>query len=159
MGIIKRIKEKYFKEQEENNQEHKALLNKKLNTENILKLTDNSGQIEYFYIDYTPTTILLILQTGRKELKCNLKQLTGKDAGKDYEVAYPRSLGKDGCFSFNEFDARILRVEVKGFGNKYLDVLADNEFEEVFGRKVTLHELLELHNIEKNNQNDDLNVR
>ena len=164
MGLISRLREKYSKNKDMNNQVFSngvfavkgRILNKKLNTENILKLTDSNGQIEYFYMEYTPTTVLLVLQTGRKELKCTFKQLTGKNVGKDFEITYPRTNTCDGCFSFNEQDIRTLRIQVKGFGNKYLDVLATNEFEEYFGRKVSLRELLELYNIETNNQNSNV---
>ena len=81
MGLISRLREKYSKK-ETNNQKSLTneifavkgrILNKKLNTENILKLTDSNGQIEYFYMEYTPTTVLLVLQTGHKELKCTFK--------------------------------------------------------------------------------------
>lgn len=161
MRIIKKLTEKCIKK---NNNKDKTsntdmenkemLLNKKLKSENIIKLININGQSEYFYMEYTPTTILLILQTGRKDIECLFKQLTGRDAGKIYKVMYPanNTFNSDGFFLMYEGYPRYLTIGIRGFNEKMMDVLANNEIENNFGAKITFKDLLELNKIENNNE-------
>ncbi len=165
MRIIKRLAKEYGKKENENILSDEVfalegrLLNQKISTEHIIKLTDSNGRAEYFYMEYTPTAVSALFLQGR--LVVNLQQLTGDNAGRYFTIKHKpnNTFNSNGYFLVDEYDSRYLKIGLVGFNGRLINVADYNEFEKAFGKTVTMKDLLEMYNAEKDNQNENSDIR
>ncbi len=147
------------------------MLDMRLPCENIIDLKNEDGQVECFLMNITPFTAILLLQEGVPPT-IEFKQLTGKDAGNVYQESKITNMVYGGVGAMNRGyyvglfdltrDGKRLRVAINGYKNEHIDSHfgEDTELEKIYGKTITLRQLLKLwkkdNNIERDiNINDD----
>ena len=176
MGLIKKISESFELKKEErlilreiaqerlNKKRALAVKQKQLYNmldicfpcENIISLINKDGQVEYFLMDTTPFTAILLLQEGVPPI-IKFKQLTGKNAGKIYvENKYAtliygavEAMNKGysvGLFDLNVNDRSNLSVSINGYSNNSIEhhFAEDTELEKTYGKTISFGQLLML---------------
>ena len=107
----------------------------------------------------TPLTTTALFLQGR--LYFEMQQLTGYDAGRRFRIKNQQNntFTNDGYFLIDEEDSRCVQIGLSGFKKKVINVSSKNEFEKAFGKTVTMKDLLQMYNAEKDNQNENSDIR
>ena len=130
-----------------------TMLDMRLPCDKIIDLKNEDGQVEYFLMDISPFTAILLLQ---EEIPPTIKfkQITGEDAGKVYQeskitnkvyggVGAMKMGYHIGLFDLTH-DGSKLRVAINGYKNDHIDqhFCEDTELEKIYGKTMTLRQLL-----------------
>lgn len=161
MSLLKKL-EKWEKRQnikdlqKEKQESLYRMLDMRFPTNKIISGLNILGETNYFLLEHQPLIVSEFVKLGHKNFSIKIKQLTGDDAGKIYEIIYPYSNIDPWCdFHLEPY----ITFGINGFvsdpiGQDY----SSNKFEKIYGKTIVFGALL-VHWKADNGQFMDVNVK